>query len=132
MKNNTAASKALILQALASLPQDETVAEVRGQLKRAVERIEHVEAKRAKRAADETPERSWQDMIKSGALKMAEGINSPSIRTDVSAKIAARALGNIEKMIKTEQDKLEALNKKHTKTPTSKTGDDDDFRAIHG
>ena len=134
MKNNTGKTKTLIQQALASLPQDEALVDVRGDLKRAIAKIEHVESKRARRAAGQTAAQDWWSTIRQGVTNLGEGINNPVLRTDVSQQVTARALGNIDKMIQSEMEKIETLSQQQQRRrlPTKNTGDDDDVRTIHG
>jgi hypothetical protein len=95
MKNNTSQAKAYLTEALKNLPQDFALSDVRYHVLSALNKIEHVEKKRGKRAANEmTPQQQWQ-------FQLNQGLVNPFN--------AGQTVQALEQMIAEEEAKLKAI-----------------------
>ena len=129
MKNKTAAAKNLLAQAIREMPDDEALNEAKATMRRALTQIDHVEDKRVRRATTQTAADNWWAAVRAGTVRLAEGLNSHALRTDVSARLA---LKNLDRMIQVEQDKIEAMSNRPAPTTRRRKGDDGDVQPIHG
>lgn len=100
---NTKRSKEFLQRALNELPADFALGEVRGHLRTALRKLEHVEGKRSKRSQQTTPTpaQQWEFDVKKGLMNPFTQVGT---------------LETVEKMIEDEQKKLEELQKKKGKS----------------
>ena len=100
MKDNTSQAKAHLNEALRSLPQDFALSDARYYIRHALNKIEHVEKKRGKRAAaaaEITAQQEWQDQLNKNT------VNPLNARQTIHA---------LEQMVADEHTKLESLRNK--------------------
>lgn len=130
MKNNTETSKQALSQALRNLPSDEVLSEVRYHIRVAINKLEHVEKKRAKRQISQTSHDKWQESLASGREALTAGVNSQQ------AYDMKRSINAIDQLIKAEQRKLDQIAQERQKKPQPQQDiepdDGDDLSTIYG
>lgn len=108
MKNNTEQAKALLEQAMRSLPQDFKLSETRSLILRALQSISHVESSRSEK------QRSQELLDKSLNDRRDQGL--PTGGYAMTTKEAHMAVSTLNKLISKEKKILEQLTS--TKAPS--------------
>jgi hypothetical protein len=116
--SNTERSKNLIAEAICSLSDDFTLSDARVLLSRALNEIQHVESKRAKRE-------NIKPVASTSFAESRVATNSPTAResTQWTRDQVMATLNAIDKQIAEEKQKLEDM-KKPKASPPSKISDD--------
>lgn len=114
LKNNTEDTKMALKKAIALIPQDNALTEVRYHLRVALDKLEHVEKKRDRREAN----------AERRSLAVPQGVT-------LGAYDPLRAIQAIDEEIAKEKNKIEEIQRRRLQAKEEK-GDNDEFQTVLG
>lgn len=118
MKNNTQTPKELLAKAIAAMPDDFALADARTAMRKALTIIEMVENRRERRAANENQQlaaaEKWKQDMAVGSMTSQWQLDQKtgSLGNPFDARMAKRAVQNLDTMIAAEAKKLQMLENK--------------------
>jgi hypothetical protein len=116
MKRNTQEVRNLLSQAYKNVPEDFALAEVKAQIRAALERLERVETKRERREQTKPQTNNWP--VVNGQV-----VNPYAVKQTIDL---------IDEMIATEKRKIEEIHQRRKKSHDDEGEDDNGVQAIFG